>query len=146
MAWAYFDTSALIKRYVKEAGRREVLQFFRRNECVTSVILPVELRGALRRRVSEATLDDKRVSEILIRFAADREFWTLVEVTSGVLTAAETLVATHPIRTLDAIHVASAQVFANRVGAAELIFLTADVRQLAAAAAAGMATRHIASS
>lgn len=143
MAWAYFDTSALIKRYVKEAGRREVLRLFRRNECVTSVILPVEVRGAFRRRVSEGTLDGKRVSEILNRLAADREFWTLIEVTSGVLTAAETLVAVHPIRTLDAIHVASAQVFANRVGAAELVFVTADLRQSTAAAAVGLATRQV---
>ena len=144
MAWAYFDTSALIKRYVRETGRREVLQLFRVNECVTSVILPVEIRGALRRRVSEATLDKQRVPEILNHLAADREFLTLVEVTSGVLTAAEALVAVHPIRTLDAIHVASAQVFANRVGVAELVFVSADVRQSAAAAAAGVATTYVA--
>ena len=55
--WAYFDTSALVKRYVDEPGRREVQQLLRRHDCVTSAILPVELRGALRRRVAERTLD-----------------------------------------------------------------------------------------
>ena len=145
MAWAYFDTSALIKRYVAETGRREVLQFLRRHDCVTSTVLPVELRSALRRRVSEATLDEEQVPEILKRFAIDRAFWALVEVTSDVLTTAETLVATHPLRTLDAIHVASAQLFAARITASKLTFVSADARQTKAAAAIGMTIRLIGS-
>jgi len=56
MPFAYFDTSALIKRYVAEPGRREVLQLLRKNECVVSAVLPVEVRSALRRRVAEGTL------------------------------------------------------------------------------------------
>ena len=91
--WAYFDTSALIKRYIKETGRREVLQLLRRYDVVTSVIVPVELRSALRRRASEGTLDAERVPEVLKRVATDRAYWTLVEITSDVLMAAETLVA-----------------------------------------------------
>jgi uncharacterized protein len=144
--WAYFDTSALVKRYVDEAGRREVLRLLHRHDCVTSVVLPVELRSALRRRVSEGTLDSARVPEILKRVATDRAYWTLVEVGSDVLAAAETLVAKHPLRTLDAIHVASAQLFAARVTAPELIFVSADARQTAAAAAIGLPVRRIVAS
>ena len=143
MTWAYFDTSALVKRYVDEAGRREVLRLLRHHDCITSAVLPVELRSALRRRISEGTIDEERVPEILKRFATDRAFWAFVEVTSEVLTTAETLVARHPLRTLDAIHVASAQLFAARISAPELIFVSADTRQNDAAAAAGMTTRHI---
>jgi uncharacterized protein len=143
VAWAYFDTSALVKRYVDEAGRREVLQLLRRHTCVTSAVLPVEIRSALRRRVSEATLDKDRVAEILARLAADRAFWTLVGVTSDVLSAAETLVADHPLRALDAVHVASAQLFAARIAEPTLVFVSADARQAAAAKATGMAVRHI---
>jgi predicted nucleic acid-binding protein len=145
VAWAYFDTSALIKRYVDEAGRRAVLQLLRRHDCVTSALLPVELRNALRRRVFEATLDTGQVPAILKRFAADRAFWALVEVTSEVLATAETLVAIHPLRTLDAIHIASAQLFAARITKSALIFVSADARRTAAAAAAGMTTRHVGS-
>jgi hypothetical protein len=142
---AYFDASALVKRYIDEEGRREVLQLLRRYEVVTSAILSVELRSALRRRVSDGTLDAAQVPEILKRVATDRAYWRLVEVASGVLAAAETLVAAHPLRTLDAIHVASAQLFAARITAAELIFVSADARQTAAAAAVGMTIRHIGS-
>jgi uncharacterized protein len=143
VAWAYFDTSALIKRYVDEPGRREVLRLLRRNDCVTSAVLPLEVRSALRRRVSEGTLDEKRIRAILKRFTADRAFWTLVEVSSEVLAAAEALAAAHPLQALDAIHVASAQLFATRLPPPAAIFVSADHRQTAAAATLGMTTRHI---
>ena len=141
--WAYFDTSALVKRYVDETGRREVLQLLRRYDVVASALLPVELRGALRRRTTEGTLDAARVPDTLTRVAADRAYWTLVDVGVDVLAAAETLVATHPLRTLDAIHVASAQLFAARVTPTEMIFVSADARQTAAAAALGITIRHV---
>jgi uncharacterized protein len=143
MAFAYFDTSALIKRYVTEPGRPEVLQLLRKNECVVSAVLPVEVRSALRRRVAEGTLDATRVARILKRFTADRAFWTFVEVSREVLAAAETLSAVHPLRALDAIHVASAQLFTDRVGSPVFTFVSADTRQTSAAAQLGMTTRHI---
>ena len=145
MSWAYFDTSALIKRYVDEDGRREVLQLLRSHDCVASALLSVELRSAFRRRVADGSLDAKRVPEILRRFAVDREFWALVEITSEVLRTAEILVANHPLRTLDAIHVASAQRFAARMTAFELTFVSADARQSAVAASVGLPTKEIGS-
>ncbi len=142
--WAYFDTSALVKRYVDEAGRREVLKLLRQHECVASAVLPVELRSALRRRVTDGTLQAARVPEILKRVSGDRAYWTLVEVGAEVLSAAEKLVAGHPLRTLDAIHVASAQVFAAGVSEPDLMFVSADKRQTDTAAVLGLATRFIA--
>ncbi len=141
--WAYFDTSALVKRYIDEVGRREVLKLLRQHECVASAVLPVEVRSALRRRVTEGTLEGARVPEILKRVAADRPYWTLVGVGTEVLDAAERLVTVHPLRTLDAIHVASAQVFAAGVSASGLMFVSADKRQTEAAAVIGLATLYI---
>ena len=141
--WAYFDSSALAKRYLDEVGRREVLRLLRRYEVVTSAGVAVDLRSALRRRVAEGTVDADRVPEILKRMAADREFWAVMDVTSNVLSAAETLVAAHPVRALDAIHVASAQLFAKRIAVPDLTFISADARQTVAAAAVGMTISHI---
>jgi uncharacterized protein len=141
--WTYFDTSALVKRYVDEPGRREVLQLLRQNECVTSSVLPVELRSGLRRRVAEGSIDAARLPAILKHVAADRPYWTLVEVGTDVLAGAETLVASHPIRTLDAIHVASAHLFAARVSMPGLVFVSADKRQTETAVAVGLVVRHI---
>lgn len=118
--WTYFDTSALVKRYVDEPGRREVLRLLRRNECVTSAVLPVELRSDLRRRVAEGSIDPARLPAILKHVAA-----------------------AHAIRTLDAVHVASAQLFAARASMPGLTFVSADKRQTETAVAVGLAVRHI---
>jgi uncharacterized protein len=141
--WAYFDTSALVKRYVDEPGRREVLRLLRLHECVTSALLPVELRSALRRRTIEGNVDEKRTSEVLKRCAVDRAYWAFVEVSTDVLTSAEQLVSAHPLRTLDALHVASAQLFAARIDAPDMLFVTADARQATATASLGMTVRRI---
>src|SRR5262245_47287056 len=134
MDYAYFDTSALIKRYVEEPGRREVLALLRKNHCVVSAVLPVEVRSALRRRVAEKTLDARRVPSILKRLAADRAYWTVIGVSTEVLATAETLSETHPLRALDAIHVASAKLFANRIASAlGFTFVSADLQQTTAA-------------
>ena len=84
-----------------------------------------------------------RGPEILKRVSADRAYWTLVEVGAEVLAAAEKLVAVHPVRTLDAIHVASAQVFAAGVSGSDLMFVSADKRQTEAATVIGLTTQYI---
>jgi hypothetical protein len=141
--WAYFDSSALAKRYVREAGRRELLRLLRRYDVVTSAVSAIELRSALRRRAAEGTLDANRVPAILKHIASDREFWAVMEVSKDVLSSAEALVAAHPIRTLDAIHVGSAQLFSQRIPLPRLMFVSADSRQAAAAAAIGLTITHI---
>jgi hypothetical protein len=49
------------------------------------------------------------------------------------------------LRTLDAIHVASAELFADRLGASELTFVSADARQTAVATIVSMATENVGS-
>ena len=143
MAWAYFDTSALVKRYVDEPGRRDVMRLLRTHDCVTCAVLPVEVRSALRRRASLREIDEGSVMDALQRLATDRAFWTLVGVTDDVLTGAEAVIAAHPLRTLDAIHVASAQLFAERINAPRMLFVSGDARQADAAASIGMTVRRI---
>jgi predicted nucleic acid-binding protein len=143
MDHAYFDTSALIKRYVEEPGRREVLGLLRRNQCVVSAILPVEVRSALRRRVAEKTLDGKRVPGILKRLAADRAYWTVIEVSTEVLASAESLSGAHPLRAIEAIHVASARLFGTRTASQTFTFISADMQQTKVAEALGLKTRYV---
>ena len=143
MDYAYFDTSALVKRYVEEIGRGEVLKLLRGNQCVVSAVLPVEVRSALRRRVTEKTLDAKRVPGILKRLAADRAYWTVIEVSREVLAEAESLSGAHPLRALDAIHVASARLFGERIATPAFTFVSADMQQTKVADALGIRTRYV---
>ena len=146
MGYAYFDTSALIKRYVAELGRQEVLALLRRNQCVISAVLPVEVRSALRRRMADKTLDARRVPNILKRFAADRAYWPVIEVASEVLAAAESLSGgAHPLRALDSIHVASAKLFGDRIAFQAFTFVSADAQQTRVAEALGLKIRYVGS-
>jgi len=60
-AWGYFDTSVLVKSYVKEhgtAGARALLQEY---AVLSSVITPVELTSALRRRAAMAEITGRQI-------------------------------------------------------------------------------------
>lgn len=144
MAWAYFDSSALVKRYINEPGRREVLRLLRRNNCVVSALFSVELRRALHRRVAEGVLDARRIPRVLVRVSHDRQFWTTIHISAEVLGLAESLVAAHPLRSLDSLHVASAQLMFTSLGrTVEFTFVTADDRQADAARAIGLTTHYV---
>jgi predicted nucleic acid-binding protein len=140
--WAYFDSSAVVKLYVQESGRAAVLRLLRQHEMVASAILPVEIRGALRRRAAENVIDSSRLPAALHQLAVDRAQWNLMAVSAEILERAEQLVASHPVRTLDAIHIASAQEFGARLKT-RVPFISADHRQIQTAAAAGLMVRQV---
>jgi uncharacterized protein len=139
---AYFDASALVKRYVRETGSAAVSELLESHECVTSVLLPVELRGALRRHSEEGLIDPGELLPLVERLAQDRGHWTLVNLDAEVIAEAEALVSSHSIRALDAIHVGSARVLSTRIGRA-LLFVTADKKQGDVAEAIGLTVKRI---
>jgi predicted nucleic acid-binding protein len=138
LAWTYFDTSVLGRGYFGEPGRAEAMKVLRRYGCITSVLTVIEFRSAVRRRVLEGALDDEHVADIHERLAVDREGWGLVELTGEILSSAEALAAVHPLRTLDAIHVASALLVFGRLMLETPSFITADRRQAEVARAVGL--------
>ena len=51
---AYFDTSVLVKRYVREDGSMYARALMRRHRVVSSAVAPLELLSALTRRRGRA--------------------------------------------------------------------------------------------
>ncbi len=141
--WAYIDTSAMVKRYVRESGGAAVQKLVTRHSLVSSVILPVELYSAFVRRTREGTLATVALKRLVTRVGADRTRWTLVGTTPEVIEEAQSLVENYPLRTLDALHVASARLFQRQIRA-PLLFISADKRQLDAARREGLAVYSIA--
>lgn len=129
---AYFDTSAIVKRYVAEPDSPRARALMRRHRVLSSVLTSLEALSAFVRRHAAGDLSDRDFVAIVSRLDADRRMWELVEVTPLVLDRAESLIRTEGLRTLDAIHVGSALVFESGAGA-RLPFITADDRQRAAA-------------
>ncbi len=133
---AYFDTSVVVKRYVSESGSAVTRRLLRRHAVLSSVLTPVELLSALRRRRSRGELTADQFASVVRELRADRPYWWLLDIDAQVLTRAEQLLKDGPLRTLDALHVASAQLAATMSGTA-FPFVTADGRQRDAASHAG---------
>jgi predicted nucleic acid-binding protein len=133
---AYFDTSALVKRYVVEKGSLHVRRLLRRYAVISSTMFHVEMASALRRRKEEGAVSSATLKRLADRVRSDAASWRLVAVVDEVLALARDRVLEHPLRSLDAIHLASAELL-RREGIA-LPFVTADVRQGAAARAVGL--------
>jgi predicted nucleic acid-binding protein len=131
---AYFDTSALVKRYVVEEGSLHVRRLLRRYGVISSAVFHVEIGSALRRRKTEGRLSAAALKRVLDRIRSDAASW--VAVADEVLALARDRVLQHPLRSLDAIHLASAESI-RREGVV-LPFVTADARQAAAARAVGL--------
>ena len=138
MTFAYFDTSALIKRYIREKGSARVLSLLRRHDLLSSAITPVEVMSALCRRKRHGDLSDEDFAATLSRVQGERTRWELVELGRTVLSRAEGIVqGIVPMRSLDAIHVASLVTFQAASGT-RIPFVTGDDRQREAAAYIGL--------
>ena len=132
MSLAYFDTSVLVKNYVREAGSSRVRALLTSYEFLSSAITTIELQSALQRRRRQREITQANYNSIVSRLANDRLYWQLVEVVPQVLSKAEELLKTENVRTLDAIHLASAMIIQDFFPT-PLPFISADERQLAAA-------------
>ena len=133
MTFAYFDTSALIKRYVRERGSTRVVSLLRRHDLLSSAITPVEVMSALSRRRRDRELSEEDFAATASRVQSERIRWELVEVGETVLNRAEEIVqGTVPMRALDAVHVASLMAF-QAASSIQIPFVTGDGRQREAA-------------
>ena len=133
MTFAYFDTSALVKRYVRERGSARVVSLLQRHDVLSSAITPVEILSAFWRRKRSGDLSDENFAATLSRVQSDRLRWELVEVGGTVLSRAEEIVqGAVPMRALDAVHVASLLAF-QAASSIQISFVTGDARQRDAA-------------
>jgi predicted nucleic acid-binding protein len=133
VTFAYFDTSALVKRYVRERGSAQVGSLLRRHDLLSSAITPIEVLSAIWRRKRNGEVSEENFSATLSRVQSDRIRWELVEVGATVLGRAEEIVqGTVPMGALDAIHVASLMTFQSAAGI-RVPFITGDSRQRDAA-------------
>ena len=131
-SWAYFDTSVLVKRYVKEQGSAAARRLLHRYRFLSSAVAPVEALSVLSRRHALGDLTQRDFIAIRSRLRKDRSYWELVEVGEIVLNQAEELAQKTGLGTLDALHLASFLTFQAASGLT-IPFITADVRQRKAA-------------
>lgn len=142
----FLDSSALVKRYHIEEGTERVVQLFAvpDGQVFISRLAWVELHSSFARLVRERAISSAQFQSLIARFQADVANGLLkVNAVSGArLQEASELLATYavfyPIRTLDAIQLATAQSLHRRHHLAG--FVAADKRLLASAAISGLPT------
>lgn len=133
----YFDSSALVKRYVREEGSTRVRLLLRQGVAATARYSIVEMMSALARRARQGDLSPADVERIASAIRGDAKRLTLVELTEPVASRAGGLLLAHPLRAADALQLASCLLLRERASP-DLRFTTYDSRLAAAAEAEGV--------
>ena len=134
----FLDSSAFAKRFVEEAGSQEVEHLCSlADELCLSVICVPEIISALNRRVREKSLTQMDYSKAKQRLSQDVHDADIINLTPDLIHASIEVLETSPVRTMDALHIACA------LACEADLFASADHRQIIAAKAAGLKTRHI---
>ena len=129
----FLDTSAFAKRYVAEQGSDKVLAKCQQaDSLVVSVICLPELVSTLSRLVREKKLTKAAYLQLKGDAMADLADVDVCQITSEVLASVVSLLELHPLRAMDALHVACA------LACKPDVFVSADHRQLSAARKAGL--------
>jgi predicted nucleic acid-binding protein len=134
----YFDTSALIKHLVEEAGANKVTALMvAEPRLATSRVAYVEVHAALARMLREGLLTHLAHQRLADSFDLDWLAYIRVDVVDGLLSLVRELVRRHPLRGFDAVHLASAIIVGSELGE-PVQFVASDHRLLAAAKGEGL--------
>jgi predicted nucleic acid-binding protein len=134
----YYDTSALVKQYLQEAGSKLVLELLKSGEKVyTASLTYAETHAAFSRRTREGRLTRETTKRLALRFDKDWESYDIVVLSENVFRLARQILYRHPLRSADAIHLASALLLARTSPRSSWSFVCADGRLCDAAKSEG---------
>ncbi len=145
---AYFvDSSALVKRYVRETGTawvRRLTRHYPSTSIYIARITVVEVTSAIaRRRKGTPPLAPSRASSLLRRFRQHLDGrYTVIEITPALLNEAARLANAHTLRAYDAVQLAAALEINRKeqdAGFAAVTLISADQALNDAATVEGLA-------
>jgi len=129
----FFDSSAFVKRYVREAGTDAVLQWCgQATEIILSGIALPEIISTFCRLQREGKITETQYRQLKSLLMADIEDAAMGDLTPVVLAQAIWSLERNVLRGMDAIHIGCA------VALKAEMFISADKRQLDAAARSGL--------
>jgi predicted nucleic acid-binding protein len=134
----YLDSSALAKRYIREDGSDRVEQALSKaTEAAVSLIGPPEILSALCRLQRQASISGSQYRDAKKALFRDIEDMSVCSITIPVVLWAVDLLEKHPLRTLDALHVACALEWRAD------LFVSSDRRQISAAKESGLRVMRV---
>lgn len=129
----YLDASALVKRYISEAGSRETERLIERASAVaTSVVSRAEVAAGLARAGRLRVISQNDAASALQVFRSQWPDYLRLQVTETLIARADALAWDQGLRGYDAVHLAAAIVWQETIG--ESVTLATFDRQLWSAA------------
>jgi predicted nucleic acid-binding protein len=123
----YLDTSALVKLYVEERGRRAVMRAVRRARRVTTTIVAyVELRAAIARMARRGLIDAAGAEAVRGEFEREWAQIRHLEPDRALIRRAGDLAESLGLRGYDALHLASAERLRTHGSGIRVVFACFD--------------------
>jgi predicted nucleic acid-binding protein len=142
----FFDSSALVKRYVREAGTIWVVgitDLTAGNQIYIARITGVEVISALTRRARSGSPSAANATAAIAQFRHDlHNNFLATDITASLIANSMQLAETHALRGYDAVQLAAAldvQAYWLALGMSGLTLVSADIALNAAAIAEGLA-------
>ncbi len=141
MIW-YCDSSALVKRYVRETGSRWFREEVSQHRLLTSTLAVAEIPAALSRRKRDGTLSTFEFHRSRIHFTRHLQAgqYNLLSPTLEIIEQSALLIYRLPLAGYDAVHLATALFAVRNVDRDQFCFLTSDQQLRRAAEAEGLMT------
>lgn len=122
----YFDSSALVKRYLKEDGTEVVKSILRAEKMIgTSKLTYPEMFSAFMRKFRTAEIGEKHLQSVIDTFETDWAHFFVIEFHDELLQRGKELIERYPLKAADAVHLSSA-LWLELTTKANLTFLTSD--------------------
>jgi uncharacterized protein len=134
----YADTSALIKRYVRETGSEQVVAYFSQFSIIgTSALTQAEMASAMAKALRLGWVDEAGISLAWQDFLSHWAAYTRLPASSGVVERAASIAWRHNLRAYDSIHLSSAMAWKEITGD-QVAFACYDLNLLKAARQEGL--------
>lgn len=134
----YVDTSALVKRYIREARSDEVIKVSEQSEAVgSSVLTRVEMAATFAKAVRLGWVEDKKALRAWKDYLDHWPFFTRLVVSTSMVERASELAWEYGLRGYDAMHFASALIWQDAL-ASPITLATFDRGLWLAAQKSGM--------
>lgn len=134
----YLESSAVVAWLLGEDSAADVIRAMNQAEVrVTSALTTVEAERAIQRAVAKRIVKEAMAHKLRGVLERERASWITMSLTTGVLARAGRAFPVEPVRTLDAIHLATALAFSEAFP--DLAVLALDRRVVANAIPLGLA-------
>lgn len=135
----YWDSSALIKKYLKEDGSDTVLQWLSIDPVLTtSQLTYAEVHATFARKLRNKDISPKTYEGTCSLFESDWKAMVIVRMEDKLLPKISSLLTRHPLRGADSVHLASALYVSEYSRCKSLPFACADKKLLQAAIDEGL--------